>query len=44
MYNISSDEIIKMDKIGSGTFGSVYLKDNQVLKVYHKKIKTLFLQ
>ena len=40
MYNISSDEIIKMDKIGSGTFGSVYLKDNQVLKVYHEKIKT----
>ena len=39
MYNMSKDEIKNMDIIGSGVFGSTYLKDNKVFKVYHEKIK-----
>ena len=39
MYKISKDEIKNMNRIGSGVFGSTYLKDNKVFKVYHEKIK-----
>lgn len=39
MINVSINEINKMEQIGSGTFGSVYLKDDKVYKVYHDKIK-----
>ncbi len=41
MINISSDEIKKMERIGSGNFGSVYLKDDKVYKIYHDKIKAI---
>lgn len=38
MINISSSEIKKMDKIGSGNFGTAYLYKNKIYKVYHDKV------
>lgn len=39
MINISESEINKMERIGCGNFGSVYLNKDKVYKVYHKQIK-----
>lgn len=39
MINLSSNEIRKMDRINSGAFGNIYLKNNIVFKIYHDRIK-----
>lgn len=39
MYKILSSEINKLEKIGSGNFGTAYRKDDMILKVYHEYVK-----
>ena len=38
MYNITKEEIEKMQILGSGTFGNIYLNNDMVFKVYHDNI------
>jgi len=39
MLNITSEEINSLERIGSGSFGTVYFKDNKAYKIYHEMIK-----
>ena len=39
MINISNEEIEKMDRIGSGNFGTTYLYKNKTYKIYHSHVK-----
>ena len=38
MVNISSNELNKLTKIGSGNFGTIYKSDDKVLKIYNEYV------
>ena len=39
MINITKEELQKLEKIGEGTFGTIYKKDDKTAyKIYHKKV------
>ena len=43
MLSINNEDLKKMDKLGSGTFGVVYRYDDSLaLKVYNPQVKTMF--
>jgi len=45
MVSISRSDLRSLEYIGSGTFGSIYKKDdNTAYKIYHDKIKTTYYQ
>ncbi len=40
MINMEKEDFYNLVFIGSGTFGSVYVKDNMAIKLYHSEVKS----
>jgi len=40
MINITREELNKLERIGAGNFGTIYLKENKAYKIYHEMVKT----